>query len=108
MVIRRVDPISCAKVMAAVHAAFGLLLGACFTLVGLAVGSGIASASDDLPFGPGMGMLFGVGAILLLPIFYGIAGFVGGAIGALIYNMAAGVVGGLQVDIGDRVVGSGQ
>ena len=38
-----------------------------------------------------------VGAIAL-PIFYGICGFVGGVIQALIYNIAAGVIGGIRIE----------
>jgi hypothetical protein len=40
-----------------------------------------------------------VGAIVILPIFYGIIGGVFGALGAVIYNLAAGWVGGLEIDI---------
>ena len=48
----------------------------------------------------------GVGAIVIgliimiaVPIFYGILGFIGGVIGALVYNLAAGVVGGLKFEL---------
>jgi hypothetical protein len=41
---------------------------------------------------------FGVGAIILLPIFYGFFGFVGTLIMAALFNVAAGMVGGIEVD----------
>ena len=44
------------------------------------------------------GALFGVGAIILLPIFYGFFGFVGTLIMAALFNVAAGMVGGIEVD----------
>jgi hypothetical protein len=33
------------------------------------------------------------------PIFYTIVGFIGGAIGGFVYNIAAGIVGGIQLDL---------
>jgi hypothetical protein len=46
-----------------------------------------------------MGALFGVGSILLLPLFYGALGFIGGAISAFVYNLVAGVVGGIELEV---------
>jgi hypothetical protein len=45
-----------------------------------------------------MAKLFGVGAIIFLPIFYGILGVVSGYIAAFIYNWLARRVGGLKLD----------
>jgi hypothetical protein len=41
----------------------------------------------------------GFGAIIFLPLFYGLVGGVFAAISAAVYNLAAGWVGGLEVDI---------
>ncbi len=41
------------------------------------------------------GLLFGIGAVLALPIFYGLLGFVGTLISAAIYNGLANVLGGV-------------
>jgi hypothetical protein len=49
---------------------------------------------------PGFGMMFGAGAIIILPICYGIGGGIVAAITALIYNLVSGWVGGLEVDLG--------
>jgi hypothetical protein len=38
-------------------------------------------------------------AVILCPIVYGLIGGIGAAIGAFIYNLASGWVGGLEVDI---------
>jgi hypothetical protein len=43
--------------------------------------------------------MFGMGAVIFLPVFYGILGLAIGAVTALIYNAAAGVTGGLELDI---------
>ncbi len=50
---------------------------------------------------PGMRLGFGMGiaAIIILPIFYGILGGVIAWLMALVYNLVAGWVGGLEVDI---------
>jgi hypothetical protein len=43
-------------------------------------------------------MMFGVGAIIVLPICYAIFGFIGSFIFALIFNFAAGMTGGIEVE----------
>jgi hypothetical protein len=100
MVIRRVGPLSCAKVAAALYALMGLVLGAFFSLFSMAGGfSSAAFAADPsrrtalFPFG------LGALAIVLFPIFYAAIGFVGALIAAWVYNLAVGVVGGIQIDL---------
>ena len=44
-------------------------------------------------------MLFGAGAVVILPIVYGCIGFVGGLIMAPLYNLVAKVVGGIEVEL---------
>ena len=48
----------------------------------------------------GLGFLFGVGSVIFFPIFYGIGGFTGGLILALIYNFAAKFGGGIEMEFG--------
>jgi hypothetical protein len=98
MVIRRIDPVSAAKVQGTLAAMIGLLIGACISLIALAFG-GLAASQSDEAIGAGMfGMLLGAGAIIVMPIFYGIFGFIGGLIWAFLYNLAAKFTGGLEVD----------
>jgi hypothetical protein len=47
-------------------------------------------------------VLFGVGFIIFLPIFYGILGFIGGLITAWTYNLVARFAGGLEIELEDR------
>jgi hypothetical protein len=44
-------------------------------------------------------MLFGAGATVAAPILYGVIGFVSTLIAAWLYNVIAGFVGGVEVDI---------
>ena len=97
MVITRVGPLSVAKIAGILYAILGLFIGALFSLIGLA---GLAGglASDDS--GTAMfGALFGVGAIIALPIFYGVLGFVMMLIMAALFNLCARLAGGLEVDV---------
>ena len=97
MVIRRISPMSCAKVSGLLYAVIGLLVGACFTLFLTTLGSLIPQEEQQM--GGFIGMLFGAGAIVILPIFYGILGFIGGGIVAVAYNLIAGWTGGLEMEV---------
>jgi hypothetical protein len=94
MVIRRVAPLSFAKITAVLYALLGLIFGAIVTLISLA--GGFASNGSG---GAGFGMMFGAGAIVVLPLMYGAFGFIGTLIGAWLYNLAAGIVGGVEMDV---------
>jgi hypothetical protein len=96
MIVKRVAPVSFAKVAGILYAIFGLCIGALFTLAALL--GAFAFGRSDAPV-PGMGMLFGVGAIIILPIFYGVLGFIFSLIGAALYNAVAGWVGGVEMDL---------
>lgn len=47
----------------------------------------------------GGGVVLGLGIMIGLPIMYGLIGFVAGVIGALIYNIFAGMVGGIEIEV---------
>lgn len=94
MVIKSVGVLSVGKMYAAISAAMGLLFGiivAVFSMAGF--GMGLADESPNAFLAP----IFGVGAVIALPIFYGCMGFVAGAVGALFYNAFAGMVGGVEI-----------
>ena len=93
MVIRRVGPLSCAKIGGTLNAVMGLIAGGMFSLVAIAGGFG---AADSRSF---LGPIIGAGSIIVLPIVYGCFGFIGGLIGAVIYNVVSSVVGGVEVDM---------
>jgi hypothetical protein len=99
--VKRISPGSAFKVGLVVYAFLGLLVGILTAFFSMIVGSLGSMAEAGMPaakaFGFGLGL--GLGSIIIFPICYGIIGGIGGAIGAAIYNLAAGWVGGLEVDI---------
>jgi hypothetical protein len=97
MTITRVGVLSFAKIGGILYAVLGLVGGAIFSLIAMVGGFAAAAASDGNGAG-GFAALFGVGAIILFPIMYGVFGFVGTLIMAALFNLAAGMVGGIEVD----------
>ena len=96
MVIRKVGIGSAFKVGGVLYALLGLVAGFFFALFAM-LGLGLAAANNDAPgwFAP----FFGIGAIVVLPIFYGAMGAIGGALMGALYNLVAGITGGLEVDV---------
>jgi hypothetical protein len=102
MVIKRVGVLSVGKVMGCLNALFGLIAGAFMSLMAVA---GVAMQNQQgmgPGAGPGMmpGIAVGAAAIILLPILYGVIGFVGGIISAAVYNVLASIVGGIELELG--------
>ena len=96
MVIKKIDVLSACKITGLLYAAIGLIFGAFVSLFAL-MGAAIGAASQDS--GALIGALFGVGAFFILPVFYGILGFIGGLITAVAYNLIAGFAGGLRIEV---------
>ncbi len=96
MVIKRVGPVSCAKVVGLLYVVVGLVLGGIFSIVALFGRMAAAGEPGPANFLPG---LFGVAAIVVLPIVYGCLGFVMTLIMASLYNLVASFVGGVEVDL---------
>lgn len=90
--LKRVSVLSVGLVAAATYALFGLIGGFFITLISV-----VASGAFDEA---GLGFLFGIGSIIILPIVYGIVGFIAGLISALIYNLVAKFTGGIQMEFG--------
>jgi len=92
--VKRIGPGSAFKIAATVYGVMGLLFGVIFALISMLGGALLPSAETGV-----FRMFFGVGAIVVLPIFYGAIGGIFAALGAVIYNLVAGWIGGLEVDI---------
>src|SRR5579862_2418598 len=89
-IIKSVGVLSVAKILGLIYAPFFLLIGTLASLAGQHKG----------PF-PG---IFGVAFALFMPVFYGLIGFICGAIGALLYNLFAKLVGGFELELELRPV----
>jgi len=94
MVLHRVGPLSLAKVTGALYLVLGLIIGGLVSLAAMA--GGFAANSSQ---GAGFGALIGVGAIVFFPLLYGCIGFVSTLFFAWLYNVVAGVVGGIEMDL---------
>jgi hypothetical protein len=96
--VRRIEPLSLAKVAAVIYGGIGLLVGL-FVALFAAVGSAFASAAESSPI-PFAGVIFGFGGIVVFPLLYAFFGFLGALIAASLYNLAARFTGGVQLDLG--------
>jgi hypothetical protein len=88
MVLKRIGPLSAAKVVAMLYAIFGLVMGAFLSVAAL-----------FRPDPGGVASLWGVAAVVFFPVLYGVSGFVVTLLTAWLYNVVAGVAGGVELDV---------
>lgn len=102
--IKKVGVLSAGKVAGVLYLALGLIIGiplACFMLFfsSLIASSGLDSDTTGAFLFSGVGGLVGYG--ICLPLVYGVIGFIGGSIMALIYNLVSGIIGGIELELSD-------
>lgn len=99
--IRRLGVLSVAKMYGLMMFVISLII---FIPYGLVVigwsifGGSMMGGNAGLTVGGG-GAVLGIVLMIGGPIIYGIIGFVFGAIGALVYNLFAGMVGGVEIEV---------
>jgi hypothetical protein len=100
MIIQRIEPVSCAKMLGVLYGALGFIFGA-FASVFFILGSALASARPEMAGrgGAAFGLIGGIAAIVLGPLLYGAMGFLFGFLGAWLYNLIASKTGGIKVDM---------
>ncbi len=91
MVVKRIGPMSVAKITGTLYALIGLIAGAVISAVSV-VGGAFGGGDAGL-----VGIVFGAAAVILLPLVYGGVGFVMTLIGAGLFNLVAGWVGGIEL-----------
>ena len=89
--LRSVGVLSCARIFAVIHAALGVLFGIFFLFIGVI---GLAAAPGQQKLGVAAFVLISV----FMPVIYAAIGFVFGALWALLYNLAAQKIGGLELE----------
>ena len=102
MTIRRFGVMSVAKMYGMLTFIFGLIFGVIYGLFIMIFGAAMTAAapSGDAATAGGIGTIaLGLGIMIGVPVFYGLMGFIMGAIGALIYNILAGIVGGIKFEL---------
>ena len=90
--IKSVGVLSCAKISGMLYGCLGLLVIPFVMLGGLA---SLLAGQPKQAFG---GIVFLILAIVA-PFFYGALGFLFGALAAWLYNLLAGWIGGIQIEI---------
>lgn len=102
MTIRRFGVLSVAKIYGLLTFVMGLIIGVIYGLFLILFGaamSAIAPSGDAALAGGVSTVVIGVAMMIGFPIMYGIMGFVGGAISAVIYNIASGLIGGIKFEL---------
>jgi hypothetical protein len=100
MMIKRVGIFSYAKITSVTMAAFGLIFGVIYGLIFMVVGGAMMAGRGEGATAAGASsFVIGLVMMVAIPIFYGIMGFVAGALGAVIYNVASRFVGGIELEL---------
>lgn len=90
--IRRIAPLQLGKMLAILYGILGLIFIPFFVIM--------SAVATQVPAPQRVGMMaFGVGFALAAPVMYAAMGFVIGALGALIYNVVATWIGGIEVEV---------
>ena len=100
--VTKINVISMGKISGALYGFMGLIFGIIFTvitLIGLLLA--VIFTRNDVNWWI---LLFGLGSLILIPIFYGIMGFLMGVIVSAVYNLIAKYVGGLEIELEEKVV----
>ena len=97
MMIRRVGLLSLVKALGILYALLVLIVRPLVAMVSLLGAAG--GAANSQPFDAFARLLFDVGSVIFLPIFYGILGFGFGLIGALLYNGIARLIRGIEIEL---------
>lgn len=101
MTIRRFGVFSVAKMYGLLMFIFGLIFGVLYGLFFIIFGAAMSAmgGGGDATAGGASSVVIGIVMMIAIPVMYGFIGFVMGAIGALVYNALAGMIGGVKFDL---------
>lgn len=98
IVVKSVRILSLGKILGSIYAGLGLIFGVIFA--GISLLGGLAPMVEGNSTAPAiLGMLMGGGAVIALPLLYGLFGLVAGLVVGAIYNFVARFVGGLELEV---------
>jgi hypothetical protein len=90
--IKRISPLQLGKMLGVLYGIMGLIFVPFFLIM--------SAVATQMPAEQRAGMMaFGAGFAIFMPIIYGVMGFIFGALGALIYNLVAKWIGGIEVEV---------
>ena len=96
--VRGVNALSLGKMAGIIYACIGLIAGTLIAVIAV-LGGFAGLMSREAGGAQFVSMFFGVGAIFIFPIFYGILGAIIGTIVGAIFNVAARMVGGVEFEV---------
>lgn len=99
--INKMGILSFAKMQGATCFILGLIIGVIYGvfIIGYSLlGASLVGGDAKLAVGGG-GVVVGIVTMIAVPIIYGIIGFIFGALGAVIYNIFAGFIGGVEIEV---------
>lgn len=99
--INKFGILSVAKIYAVMIFVISLLIAIPYGLIIIVMsltGASLGRGSEAFAMG-GVGVVAGIAVMIILPIMYAIIGFIAGVIGALIYNIFAKMVGGIEIEV---------
>ncbi len=82
--IKKIAPLQAGKMLAAIYALFSIIFVPFLLIAALVSPKGSG----------GLSMVI----VLVIPVVYIVMGFIGGVIGAFIYNLVAGWMGGMEIE----------
>lgn len=98
-IVKSFGVLSVAKIMGLIYGCLGLIFAPLFLLIGL---MGSLAGQQKTPFAGVFGIVFAI----LVPVIYALMGFISGAIGGLLYNLFAKLVGGFELELDLRPAAS--
>ncbi|MDQ8187183.1 DUF3566 domain-containing protein [Pelagicoccus sp. SDUM812002] len=97
--LKKIPPLPAAKLVAVIYGCFGLIFIPFFAIAAIA---GVASQEEGSGIAAGMSIFMAI----LMPLMYVVMGFVGTLVGCFIYNLAAGWVGGIELEFDETSIES--
>ena len=93
MKIKKIGVLSFGKILGFIFTFLGFVLGLTVTLLSV---MGVSLGSEDSVQTVSS---IGYAAVIILPVLYGVMGFIAGVVFAGLFNLAAGWVGGIVVEV---------